>query len=195
MSGIRIDEETGCWVWERYIELGSAPKIQINRAFGGESWRRRRHYRVNHMVYQLVAGELPEEPFSMVKKPGCYYMDRCVNPFHSDVRLLTPKEDRYSKKLLEKIRKPFALNVVIDMRTSCWHSPSLDTNATGMADVNDQQASWLLYRGDLPQDARLQNMCQSSGCCNPVHLTLQYIPVIVDLVDRLDDEPLIGDPE
>jgi hypothetical protein len=184
MAGIRIDEETGCWVWERYIEVGCPARIQINRSFGGEHYTRRRHYQVNYLVYQLVVGELPDEPFHFVKKPTCYYMNRCVNPYHSDVRLITTSKDQRFSTEMRRMRKTFGLNVVIDMHTGCW-------SYTGPS--SGQLISWMLYRGDVPQNANVRVMCQTSGCCNPVHITLHYVPLLVDLVDRLADEPWEGD--
>lgn len=67
----------------------------------------------------------------------------------------------------------FFSKVRVDEKSGCWQWTAGHTFAFDGRTTNPRRAAWLLYRGPVPDAARVARTCKTSGCLNPKHLRLE----------------------
>ena len=174
-SKIKFNELTWCWDWIPPVNTGG---------YGTFTYLNK-NYRAHRMSYFLFKGFIPKDK----EIDHLCHNRKCCNPEH--LKLVSSSENlknrnftrtgiRYITKFGENIEDRVFDKVDIDFKTQCWNfngTPDKDGYGFTTLDYKTYKLhrfSYLLFKGEIPDDYVIDHLCKNRRCCGTVKLSAVY---------------------
>lgn len=169
-SKIKFNESNWCWEWLGSLNTGGYGQF----SFQNKTWK-------SHKIsYMLFKGFIPND-----KVIDHLCGNRlCCNPEH--LELVTISENlkrrgkytrcKYKSAKGNTIEEKLYSRIEISLENKCWnYIGSVDKDGYGMFRLYDKtyrthRLSYLLFKGEIPQNYVIDHICSNRKCCNPDHL-------------------------